>query len=99
MAVLEAWSYGLPVVMTDACHLPEGFAANAAIRIQPTCESIARELSQLLEMSDAERETMGSRGRSLVEQLFSWDVIGANMCKIYNQACGKESLMARKIDC
>jgi len=33
MAVLEAWSYRLPVLMTDHCNLPEGFAANAAIRI------------------------------------------------------------------
>ena len=25
MAVLEAWAYGLPVLMTDHCNLPEGF--------------------------------------------------------------------------
>jgi poly(glycerol-phosphate) alpha-glucosyltransferase len=33
MSVLEAWSYGLPVLMSDHCNLPEGFAAEAAIRI------------------------------------------------------------------
>jgi poly(glycerol-phosphate) alpha-glucosyltransferase len=33
MSVLEAWSYGLPVLMSDHCNLPEGFAADAAIRI------------------------------------------------------------------
>jgi glycosyltransferase involved in cell wall biosynthesis len=33
MSVLEAWSYQLPVLMTDHCNLPEGFAAEAAIRI------------------------------------------------------------------
>ena len=31
IAVLEAWSYGLPVLMTEACNLPEGFAAGAAL--------------------------------------------------------------------
>jgi len=33
MAVLHAWAHGLPVLMTPECNLPEGFAANAAIRI------------------------------------------------------------------
>jgi poly(glycerol-phosphate) alpha-glucosyltransferase len=33
MSVLEAWAYGLPVLMTEECNLPEGFAAQAAIKI------------------------------------------------------------------
>jgi poly(glycerol-phosphate) alpha-glucosyltransferase len=33
MSVLEAWSYGLPVVMTPECNLPEGFACGAALEI------------------------------------------------------------------
>ena len=33
MSVLEAWSYRLPVLMTDHCNLPEGFANDAAMRI------------------------------------------------------------------
>jgi len=87
MAVLEAWSYGLPVLMTDECHLPEGFAVNAAIRIQPNPGRIATGLSRLISgMSDAEREAMGARGRVLVEKRFSWDRIGADMGKLYDQA-------------
>jgi glycosyltransferase involved in cell wall biosynthesis len=38
MSVLEAWAYGLPVLMTEECNLPEGFAAGAAIGIgAPGC--------------------------------------------------------------
>jgi len=33
MAVLEAWAYQLPVLMTRHCNLPEGFQARAAIQI------------------------------------------------------------------
>ncbi|NJM38461.1 MAG: glycosyltransferase, partial [Akkermansiaceae bacterium] len=33
IAILEAWAYRLPVVMTDFCNLPEGFQAGAAMRI------------------------------------------------------------------
>ncbi len=47
MVVLEAWAYGKPVLMTPECNLPEGFAANAAIRIETNPESIARGLSIL----------------------------------------------------
>ena len=35
VAVLEAWSYGLPVLMTEACNLPEGFATGAALPLVP----------------------------------------------------------------
>ena len=34
MSVLEAWAYGLPVVMTPECNLPEGFASGAALEIR-----------------------------------------------------------------
>jgi glycosyltransferase involved in cell wall biosynthesis len=34
MSVLEAWAYGLPVVMTPECNLPEGFACGAALEIR-----------------------------------------------------------------
>jgi poly(glycerol-phosphate) alpha-glucosyltransferase len=47
MSVLEAWAYGLPVLMTDHCNLPEGFANNAAIRIGTDVESIAAGLRTL----------------------------------------------------
>ena len=62
MAVLEAWSYGLPVVMTDECHLGAGFATGAAIRVAPQPDSIAAGLDQLtLRMSDDDRRAMGAR--------------------------------------
>ena len=47
MVVLEAWAYGKPVLMTPECNLPEGFAANAAIRMEPSAESIALGLREL----------------------------------------------------
>ena len=66
MAVLEAWSYAKPVLMTPECNLPEGFEADAALRIGTTPEEIAAGLKVLREMSDDDRSQMGNRGRALV---------------------------------
>jgi poly(glycerol-phosphate) alpha-glucosyltransferase len=84
MAVLEAWSYGLPVLMTEACHIPEGFLAEAAIKIAPPAESIRHGLIRaLVEMSDHDRRVMGARGRALVKSQFSWHDVGSNILHIY----------------
>ena len=55
MTVLEAWSYAKPVLMTAECNLPEGFAAEAALRVGPRQEEIATGLRRLSEMSDDDR--------------------------------------------
>jgi glycosyltransferase involved in cell wall biosynthesis len=88
MSVLEAWSYGLPVVMTPECNLPEGFSASAAVRIAPDVESICEGLLELAHMRDAERRDIGKHGVSLIEGPFSWPRIGLDMKAIYEWALG-----------
>jgi len=88
MVVLEAWSHGLPVVMTAQCNLAEGFRAGAAIQIDPEVESIARALVALFMMTDSEREVMGARGRELVGERFSWPKIAAEMKAVYEWMLG-----------
>ena len=88
MSVLEAWSYGLPVLMTDFCNLPEGFAANAALRIDPDEASIARGLSALAGMSRDDIGSMGRNGRLLVEDKFTWDRIAQDMKAVYEWCLG-----------
>jgi len=89
MSVLEAWSYGLPVVMTPECNLSEGFACGAALEIrngeksfQGSDFSFQHGLRTLLEMSDWERAAMGMRGRKLVEEKFTWPKVAARMKEI-----------------
>jgi len=83
MVVLEAWASGKPVLMTPACNLPEGFTANAALRIEPAAGSIAAGLRELFAMSAADRATMGERGRGLVAAKFTWPRVAAQM----NEVC------------
>jgi poly(glycerol-phosphate) alpha-glucosyltransferase len=83
VAVLEAWSYKLPVLITPECNIPEGFHAEAAIRIGTDVDSIAAGINQLVCMHYSERQSMGLRGRELVEKLFSWSKIAGEMHSVY----------------
>ena len=98
MSILEAWSYSLPVVMTPECNLPEGFASDAAIRIQTGVESIARGVSDLFSMSDTELRNKGARGRELVKERFTWKVIAAQMHEVYDWMLGGGAVPSSMID-
>jgi poly(glycerol-phosphate) alpha-glucosyltransferase len=83
MAVLEAWSYRLPVLMTPQCNLPVGFEAGAAHRIEPAPESIAAGLRAVMTATPAERAAMGRRGRALVEDRYTWSQIARSLRAVY----------------
>lgn len=81
MTVLEAWSNGLPVIMTRECNLTEGFAAGAAIETTTDPAVLARVL--LKSLSDPDLPDVGRRGRDLVRTQFSWPVIVQDLKAVY----------------
>lgn len=89
MAVLEAWAYRLPVIMTPQCNLPEGFVAGAAVPVDSDSESIRGGLTMLFGLSDEARKQMGERGRQLVEERFTWSVVASEMCDMYRWVLGR----------
>ena len=89
MVVLEAWACSLPVLMTPRCNLPEGFEAQAALRIDLEPECIAQGLATLFAMPDHERTALGKRGRALVEQRFNWFNIARQMLSVYRWVLGR----------
>ncbi|MBC7914989.1 MAG: glycosyltransferase [Pyrinomonadaceae bacterium] len=89
MAVLEAWAYKLPVIMTPFCNLPEGFSEGAAISIQTDSESIADGIQKLISLSDAERKGIGQNGFNLVAEKFTWDKVAEATIKLYKWISGK----------
>jgi poly(glycerol-phosphate) alpha-glucosyltransferase len=88
MAVLEAWAYAKPVLMTPECNLPEGFAADAAIRVETSAESIQNGLESLFRLLPSELCLLGSHGRSLVANRFSWSQIASQMHEVYTWLLG-----------
>lgn len=83
MTILEAWSWKLPVVMTPQCNLPEGYAVDAAIKIDDNVHSIKEGLEKLLKMEDTERFMMGQRGYKLVSEQFTWTASAKKMVELY----------------
>ena len=75
-------------VMTPECNLPDGFSAEAALRIETSPEAIADGLRKIIEMSDNDRIAMGARGRDLVSKNFSWPQIGEQMRAVYEWVLG-----------
>ena len=95
MAVLEAWSHSLPVIMTRQCNIPEGFKTGAAVEIQTTAESISQGLQYFMSLSVAEQEDMGSKGQQLVRTQFTWPKIATQMIEVYKWVLGQ----GNKPDC
>jgi glycosyltransferase involved in cell wall biosynthesis len=88
MSVLEAWSHGRPVLMTDACNLAEGFRADAAMRITTETSSLCQALLRLADESDESLSAMGQRGRALVEEKFTWDSVAQRCDQLYRWCLG-----------
>jgi glycosyltransferase involved in cell wall biosynthesis len=88
MVVLEAWAHAKPVLMTPECNLPEGFETLAALRIEPTVESIAHGLTQLFAMPADDLQEMGRRGRGLTESRFAWPKVAEQMASVYQWMLG-----------
>jgi glycosyltransferase involved in cell wall biosynthesis len=89
LAVLEAWSHALPVLMTNECNLREGFESSAAIRMEPNVKSGTQALQSLLALSETALQEMGLNGRKLVMRNFSWPRIAAQMHEVYCWILGR----------
>ncbi len=89
MSVLEAWAYGVPVLMTDHCHLPQGFSNGAAIRIETDAISIAHGLREIFAAPSSEMITRGEVGRRLVADEFTWDRVARDMHSVYEWALNR----------
>jgi glycosyltransferase involved in cell wall biosynthesis len=89
LAVLEAWSHALPVVMTSECNLLEGFEVGAAIRLAPTVESGTEALQRLFGLSETALQEMGLNGRELVKRKFLWPQIASQMHQVYRWILGR----------
>lgn len=83
IAVLEAWSYGLPALMSDACNLPEGFQARAALRLGVAPGEMLADLRAFMALDDAAVARLGANARALAAARFRWDAVAAQFIAHY----------------
>lgn len=82
IAALEALSHGVPVILSQACHIPEVEQAGAGF-ISPTLpEPLGRHILQLVYDPDL-RQHMSRQARWLAAQTFDWNIIGRRMTAFY----------------
>ncbi len=88
MAVLEAWSWGTPALITRACNIPEGYAAGAALEISTEPQALARGILGFIECGPDERRAMSDAGRYLVETRFGAREVALRLERLYTWAVG-----------
>ena len=85
MAVLEAWSYSLPVLMTSACNVSE--TNGGAVIVEPGAQGVLSGLRQLTELGRSELREMGERGFDLVKNRYTWSSSAAKLLSAYDWIC------------
>jgi len=81
--ILDAWAMGRAVVSTTVgC---EGLSARDGenILVRDTPEDLADAVTEVI-ASPALREHLGCEGRRTVEQLYSWEIVGARIRELYS---------------
>lgn len=88
MAILEAWERGIPALITPECSLDEAVGQGAAWGIQRPAERMAIQLAHFMRLTAAERSAIGTAGRRLVKEGFTWSRVGAQMVSVYSWLLG-----------
>lgn len=91
MVVAEALAHGLPVVTTRATPWASLPKRGCGWWVDPTPEALAVSLSDAVDLTPAERQAMGLRGREYVRTAFSWDTIGLLTAQFYDWVLGLTS--------
>jgi glycosyltransferase involved in cell wall biosynthesis len=88
VAALEAMGAGLPVILTDRCHLPEVRERSAGWVIPVGVEPLHRAIGELLENSLTSNRSIGERASALVRDRFTWPRVALQMSEVYTWVAG-----------
>lgn len=92
MAVLEAFSFGIPALLTATCGMPVAASTGAALEVASSETGICSGLIQMQSKSRAELKAMGVQGLALVREHYDWQVICSQLESVYNWLCGSSQI-------
>ena len=84
IVVSEALSYQVPVLTTMGCPWEELETHACGWWVEPTADGIERGLRDAFRRDAAELNSMGARGRKLVEERYQWPSIAEKMSTFYD---------------
>ena len=89
IAPIEALAAGLPVILTDACNIPDIEQEGCGIIVNTETDSLSEAMVRLANNRELARQ-MGTRGRQLALANYTWDRIATRMTQVYeNVLLGK----------
>ena len=88
MAALEAMSYKLPCLLSDACNIPDAFAVHAAIPAEPESAYLTSSLETLFSLSSGDKSLMGHAGYKLIVDKYNWSTVAKQFHALYEWAMG-----------
>ena len=83
---LEAMAMGVPVVTSSLGAMGLKARSGEELLVGDTPEAFAKHIIDLIESSDY-RQIVGTAGRRLVEEKYSWDVLVQRLEGVYSQIC------------
>jgi glycosyltransferase involved in cell wall biosynthesis len=82
LATIEALAAGLPVILTEACNVPDIEEQGAGIIVKPEVSSLQQAMLRLAD-DPTVRKQMGINGRQLALDAYSWDTVAERMGSVY----------------
>jgi glycosyltransferase involved in cell wall biosynthesis len=88
VAALEAMGAGAPVILSAQCYFPEVLEYGCGWVIEPEPASLENALRECLELPAERLHHMGTEGRRLVAERFSWPAIGERTANVLDWLLG-----------
>lgn len=83
--VADALAYGVPVITSTGTRWQEVKTYQCGWWVDNDVESLANVLCQLSALSDAERRTMGEKGKRLIQEKYTWPAVAKQMSAFYER--------------
>ena len=85
MAVLEAWSFGLPVLMSSKCNFSDSFSDGAAIKVSTEMTELSYAIQDFLSKSNSEIVDLGRCGYQFASKNYNWDLVCNKYLELYRE--------------
>jgi len=92
ISLLENLAAGKPVLITPGCNFPDVEKVGAGLCVEPRRGDLAKALMRLLDTSPETLREMGSRGKCLITEHYTWDIAARKIAAVYRAILRNEEI-------